>query len=110
MMMAGFAEVEVDIETGQVRVLKYVATHDSGAIVNPVICENQVHGGVFMGAGFGLSENLVFDEKTGEILNPNYADYKVLGALDLPDPEAIFIDVVDPYGPFGAKGLGEGVA
>lgn len=110
MMMAHFAEVEVDTKTGKVKVLKYVAAHDSGTIVNPAICENQVHGGVFLGCGLGLSENLIFDKSTGMILNPNFIDYKVLKALDLPDPEVIFEEVYDDAGAFGAKGIGEGTS
>ena len=109
MYMAHFAEVEVDTETGQLRVLKYVAAHDSGTIINPALVENQVHGGLFIGAGYALSENLMFDKETGAILNPNFLDYKILGALDMPDPEAIFVEPEEPYGVYGIKGIGEGV-
>ncbi|MFQ5763027.1 MAG: xanthine dehydrogenase family protein molybdopterin-binding subunit, partial [Candidatus Bathyarchaeia archaeon] len=104
---AHFVELEVDTETGQVEILKYVAAHDSGKIINPGICENQVIGGVFLGCGFSLTEDLQMDPKTGRVLNPNFTDYKVLGARDLPDPEVIFAEVEDPIGPFGAKGIGE---
>ncbi len=105
MFMAHFAEVEVDTETGEVKILKYVAAHDSGRIINPDVCENQVSGGVLLGCGFGLTEDLIFDEKTGSILNPNYTDYKIFTALDAPDIEIIFADVIDPVGAFGAKGI-----
>ncbi|MFC2013337.1 xanthine dehydrogenase family protein molybdopterin-binding subunit [Chloroflexota bacterium] len=108
MMMAHFADVEVDTETGKVTVLKYVAVHDSGILVNPAICENQVYGGVYAGVGLGLTENLQFDKDTGMILNPNFIDYKVIKALDMPDPEVIFEEVYDDAGAFGAKGIGEG--
>lgn len=105
--MAHFAEVEVDTDTGKVEIIRYVAVHDSGRIINPMICENQVAGGVRQGCGFGLVENLILDKETGQVLNPNYVDYKMLRALDMPDTEVSFVDIVDPVGPFGAKGLGE---
>ncbi len=105
--MAHFAEVEVDTETGAIRVLRYVAVHDSGRIINPSVCENQVAGGVIQGLGLALTESLVFDEETGEVLNPNFVDYKIPRALDVPDVESAFVEVPDPVGPFGIKGLGE---
>lgn len=107
MTMAHFVEVEVDVETGKVEVLKYVAAHDSGKILNPAICEGLVTGGVTLGIGFTLFENLIFDAKTGRVLNPNYSDYKICTALDSPNPQAIFVEPIDPIGPFGAKGIGE---
>jgi len=106
--MAHFADVEVDTETGKVKILKYVAVHESGRIVNPSVCENQVVSGVLQGCGFALGERLIFDENTGQILNPNFVDYKILRALDMPDPEVRFVEEIDPVGAFGAKGLGEG--
>lgn len=108
LMIAHFAEVEVDTETGKVKVLKYVAAHDSGKIINPAIARCQVQGAVLMGCGLALTENMVFDEKTGMILNPNFVDYRIPGPLDLPDPEVIFVETIDPCaGAFGAKGLGD---
>ncbi|MCC7412040.1 MAG: xanthine dehydrogenase family protein molybdopterin-binding subunit [Gammaproteobacteria bacterium] len=109
MMMANFAEVEVDIRTCQLRIVKFVAVHDSGTIVNPAVCENQVSGGMCQGMGMALTEHLIFDEETGAILNPNFMDYKIIGPMDLPDPEIHFVPVYDEDGPFGAKGIGEGV-
>jgi CO/xanthine dehydrogenase Mo-binding subunit len=105
--LAHFAEVEVDTETGKIEVLKYVAVHDSGKIINQMICENQVASGVRQGCGLGLVENLIFDKDTGQVLNPNFVDYKILRALDMPDPVISFVETEDPVGPFGAKGLGE---
>lgn len=109
MMMCDYAEVEIDTRTAQMRVVKFVACHDSGTIVNPAICENQVAGGYCQSLGMSTTEHLVFDEETGAILNPNFMDYKILGPLDMPDPEIYFADVYDEDGPFGAKGIGEGV-
>ncbi|MBI4491827.1 MAG: molybdopterin-dependent oxidoreductase, partial [Chloroflexi bacterium] len=113
MFMAHFVELEVDVDTGEVKLLNLVAAHDSGTIINPSICENQVHGGFLLGAGFALSENLVFDEQTGRVLNPSFLDYKVLTTMDMPtgegrDVQVNFVDCFDPVGPFGVKALGEG--
>jgi len=105
--VAHFVEVEVDIETGEIKILRYVAVQDSGTIINPEIMENQVAGGIGQGCGFGLVETLVFDENTGAVLNPNFRDYKILTALDLPDPEIMFVETHDPIGPYGIKGGGE---
>ena len=105
-MAAHFVLLEVDTDTGQVEILKYVAVQDSGRLINPDVCENQLSGGYFQGVGFSLIEELAYDEN-GKILNPNYVNYKIWGCRDLPDPEIIFIEHDDPVGPFGAKGLGE---
>ncbi len=105
---AHFVEVEVDIETGQIKLLDYVATQDSGTALNPKVLENQIIGGAIVGSGFALVEGLVFDEKTGKIMNPNFLDYKVLRAPDFPvRSETVFCESYDPVGPYGAKGAGE---
>ncbi len=109
MMIADFAEVEIDTRTAQMKLIKFVAYHDSGTIVNPAICENQVAGGYYQSMGLCTTENLIFDEETGAILNPNFMDYKIMGPLDMPDPDIYFAEVYDEDGPFGAKGIGEGV-
>lgn len=109
MMMADFAEVEIDTRTAQFKLIKFVACHDSGVIVNPAVCENQVAGGYYQSMGLCTTEHLQFDEETGAILNPNFMDYKIVGPLDMPDPEIYFEEVYDEDGPFGAKGIGEGV-
>ena len=109
MMMADFAEVEIDTRTAQMKLIKFVAYHDSGTVVNPAVCENQVAGGYYQSMGLCTTENLIFDDETGAILNPNFMDYKIMGPMDLPDPEVYFEEVYDEDGPFGAKGIGEGV-
>jgi len=101
-------EVEVDIETGKVKVLKFVAAHDLGKAINPVTAEGQIEGGVHMGLGYALTEGLVHDEK-GKILNPSFTDYKMLNVFDMPPVKPILVETNDPEGPFGAKGLGEPV-
>ena len=85
---AQFAEVEVDTETGQVQVLKMVAAHDVGRAINPQICEGQIEGAIETGCGYALTEELVLDEKTGEVLNPDFRDYRMLRALDIPKVES----------------------
>jgi CO/xanthine dehydrogenase Mo-binding subunit len=104
---AHFAEVEVDTDTGRVRVLRYVAAHDSGRIINPQTALNQVEGGISQMLGFALSEELVTDGPTGITLNGSYLEHKCPTILDYPDIQVIFADVVDPVGPLGAKALGE---
>ena len=104
---AHFVEVEVDTDTGRVRVLRYVAAHDSGRIINPRAALNQVEGAVSQMLGFALSEELYTDAATGVTLNAGYLEHKSPTILDYPDIQVIFADVVDPVGPLGAKGLGE---
>jgi xanthine dehydrogenase molybdenum-binding subunit len=102
-----FAEVEVDIKTGQIAVLEIYNVHDSGKIINPQLAEGQVHGGVSMGIGYALSEQLLYDEKTGRVLNNNLLDYKLPTILDTPDIGVAFVETEDPTGVFGVKALGE---
>ena len=98
-------EVEVDRETGQVKILRYIAAHDAGRAINPMLLEGQVYGGVTMGIGYALTERLILHN--GSVVNPNFLDYKMLTARDVPDIEAVVIETNDPLGPFGAKGIGE---
>lgn len=104
---AHFAEVEVDTRTGRVKVVRLVAAHDVGRVINRHGVENQIQGGATMGIGYGLTERQRFDPGTGICLNPNMVDFKVLSMLDVPPIEAIPVESEDPYGPFGAKGVGE---
>ena len=102
-----FAEVEVDIPMCKVRVTNILNVHDCGKLINPALAEAQVHGGVSMAIGYGLSEQLLFDEKTGRPLNNNLLDYKLPTILDHPDLQAQFIENPEPTQPFGTKALGE---
>lgn len=105
---AQFAEVEVDVETGQIKLLDYLACQDSGTVMNPQVLKNQVIGGAICGAGFAIYEHLVFDEETGAIKNGNLLDYKLLRAADFPwQAQVMFCEDPDPVGPFGARGAGE---
>lgn len=98
-------EVEVDIETGKVRVVKIIAAHDVGRAINPMYVEGQIEGGAQMGVGYALTEELQVRE--GRILNPTFLDYRVPTALDMPPIESVIVETLDPEGPFGAKGVGE---
>ncbi len=102
-----FAEVEVDIETGVVRVLKVVAVHDSGLIIDPLTARSQVNGGVIMGVGFALFEDRRLDPQTGLMVNPTMDDYKLPGSLDTPDIDVTFVEVANGVTNTGVIGLGE---
>ena len=104
---AHFAEVEVDTETGHVRVIKYVAAHDSGRIVNPLTCASQVKGGATMGIGMALHEELLYDRQTGLPLTAGYYGARVMTHRDTPEIDVLFVETEDAYGPFGAKSIGE---
>ncbi len=105
---AHFAEVEVDTETGQVRVLRYVAAHDSGQIINTRTAESQVLGGVVQGLSTALFEERLMDSTTGNPVNANLRDYKIATDPDAPDVSVIFVAPPDPLlNNLGAKGLGE---
>ena len=101
-----FAEVEVDVPLGKVKVLRIVNVHDSGRLINPQLAEAQVHGGMSMGLGYALSEEMKFDGK-GRLLNGNLLDYKLPTAMDHPELTALFVETEDPSAPFGNKALGE---
>jgi len=102
---AQMAEVEVDTETGQVRVLRLVCANDVGYAINPMAVEGQIEGGAQMGLGYALTEELIVRE--GRILNPDFLDYRLFTAADMPEMETFIIETDDPGGPFGAKGVGE---
>ncbi|MEL7565409.1 MAG: xanthine dehydrogenase subunit XdhA [Dehalobacterium sp.] len=102
-----FAEVEVDIITGKVEVLEIYNVHDCGKVINPMLAEGQVHGGVSMAIGYALYEQMLFDPKTGKPLNNNLLDYKLMTAMDTPDIRVGFVETYEPTGPYGNKALGE---
>jgi xanthine dehydrogenase YagR molybdenum-binding subunit len=106
---AHFAEVEVDTRTGEIRVARFLAVHDSGRVMNRLTYENQVQGGVTMGIGFALTERRVLDRQTGRVLNANLRDYALPTQLDVPPRIACL--PIDPHdtecNATGTKGLGE---
>jgi xanthine dehydrogenase molybdenum-binding subunit len=99
------AEVEVDLETGKIHVLKMVVAFDVGRALNPMLLEGQIEGGLSMGIGYALLEKLVLEQ--GELKNPNFLDYKMPTVKDIPPFEIVMVETDDPAGPFGAKGIGE---
>ncbi|MBE3582014.1 MAG: molybdopterin-dependent oxidoreductase [Thermoanaerobacteraceae bacterium] len=101
------AEVEVDTETGRVKVLRYVAAHDVGRAINPMYVEGQIEGGIQMGLGYGLTEELIVDPASGKVLNAGLKGYRVFRAKDMPEIEVLLIEEGEPPGPFGAKSIGE---
>jgi putative selenate reductase molybdopterin-binding subunit len=98
-------EVEVDEQTGQVRVVDFVAATDCGNLVNPALAEAQVEGGVAQGIGYALMEDLVCEQ--GQVLNPHFSTYKIPTATEMPPIRSYWVETNDPRGPYGAKGLGE---
>ena len=104
---APFVEVEVDTELGGVRFLKYVAVHESGRIMNPLTATSQIKGGVGMGIGMALHEDLIYDRRTGIPLVTGYYFDRIPTHLDVPDVDVTFIEADDGYGPYGAKSVGE---
>ncbi|MEG1366143.1 MAG: molybdopterin cofactor-binding domain-containing protein, partial [Oscillospiraceae bacterium] len=103
---ATFADIEVDIPLGKIKINDIINIHDSGVLINPKLAEAQVHGGMSMGLGYALGEQLLFDDK-GRALNDNLLDYKLPTAMDTPELNVDFVQTVDPTGPYGNKSLGE---
>ena len=103
------ARVEVDVGTGHVTLLRYVVAHDCGKVINPLIVEGQVHGGVAQGVGGALYEEMVYDEQ-GQLLTGSLMDYLVPTAMEVPPLETVHLEFPSPRNPLGMKGLGEGGA
>ena len=105
--VAHFSEVEVNVETGHVIVTRFVAAHDSGRVVNPLTAQSQVQGGSIQGIGMALHEELLYDKRSGLPLNAGYYGARIMTHLDAPLVDVVWIETDEPYGPFGAKTLGE---
>ncbi len=103
---AHFVEVEVDTETGFVKIIKYVAAVDCGTPINPNLAKGQTDGGVLTGISYALTEEYKFN-KDGKMLNPNFGEYKIFTAADLPEIVSILVPTYEPTGPFGAKSVSE---
>ena len=101
------AEVKVDRQTGQVRLLRYIQAQDVGTAINPMAVEGQLDGGVVQGIGRALTEDQQFDPETGAVRNPSFASYLMPLAIDLPELENVLINVPAPDGPFGARAVAE---
>ena len=103
---AHFAEVEIDKASGSVKVIDYVAVHDSGTVINRMGIEGQLEGGIHMGLGYALSEKMTFDVN-GNLLENNLKKYRLFKANEMPRIKTDFIETGDNGGPFGAKSISE---
>jgi xanthine dehydrogenase YagR molybdenum-binding subunit len=104
---AQFCEVRVNDVTGEVRVSRFLGSFDTGRILNPKTAASQFRGGIIMGLGLALTEETLFDERTGRIMNPSLAEYHVPVHLDVPRIDVIWTDIPDPHSPLGLHGIGE---
>lgn len=104
--MTQAAEVEVDPQTGKIRVLKMVTAHDCGKVINPTLVEGQLEGSIVGGMGQALFEEVIVER--GQVMNPSFLDYGIPTTMEMPEIEAIEVETHDPLGPFGAKESGEG--
>ena len=104
--MTQAAEVEVNIKTGKIKVLKMVASHDCGRAINPMLVEGQLEGSVVGGMGQALYEDVITEK--GQVQNPSFLDYGIPTAIEVPSITSVEVETNDPEGPFGAKESGEG--
>ena len=102
-----FCDLTVDIPLGQVTIDKIVSIQDDGRLINPKLVEQQIHGGMAQSIGFGLSEELLVDPKSGRVRNATLLDYKIPTMMDVPDLIAENVETQDPMGPYGNKAVGE---
>ena len=102
-----FVDLEVDIEMCSVTIKEIINVHDAGKIIHPLLAAGQVHGGMAMGIGMALFEELLIDPESGWIYNGNFLDYKLPTAVDIPDLKSVFVESFDPTSPYGNKSLGE---
>jgi len=106
---ADVVELEVDPETGKITILNAVGAHDIGKALNPVLCTGQLDGAWVQAMGQLFFEDLLRDKEDGHVLNPSFMDYKMPTSMDIPlKNEHVFVESIDPGGPFGAKEVGEG--
>jgi xanthine dehydrogenase YagR molybdenum-binding subunit len=102
-----FAEVEVDTETGHVQVLRVVAVHDCGRVVNPLLAESQINGGIIQGLSYALLEQRILDDASGRMMNANYSDYRIAGPKEIPEIDVVLFDVSNGRTNTGVMGIGE---
>ena len=101
------AEVEVDLETGEVTLVKMTAAHDFGKAINPKLCVSQVYGGIEFGVGYALMEEGIFDPRTGKMLNSNLHHYRMPTSLDFPPVNVFLFESENPWFAYSAKGGAE---
>lgn len=106
---AHIAVIEVDIQTGKIELLDYVVSHDAGRLINPLLVEGQIHGGVAQGIGGALYEEIVYGED-GQLLSGSFMNYLLPGSMEVPKIKTVHIESPSPLNPLGIKGLGEGGA
>ena len=106
---AHVAVIEVDVETGTIKLLDYVVSHDAGKLLNPLLVEGQIHGGVAQGIGAALYEEIAYDA-SGQLLSGSFVNYIVPGSMEVPKIKTVHIESPSPLNPLGIKGLGEGGA
>src|SRR4030095_3528178 len=104
---AQFCEVRVNEVSGEVRVARWLASFDCGRILNPKTAASQFRGGIIMGIGLALSEETLFEPRTGRVMNRVLAEYHVPVHLDVPEIDVMWTDIPDPHAPMGARGIGE---
>jgi xanthine dehydrogenase YagR molybdenum-binding subunit len=102
-----FCEVRVNVVTGELRVSRFLGSFDCGRILNAKTAASQFRGGIIMGLGLALMEEVMFDERSGRIMNPSLGEYHVPVHLDVPEIDVIWTDEPDPHAPVGARGVGE---
>ncbi|MBB4152422.1 xanthine dehydrogenase YagR molybdenum-binding subunit [Sphingomonas jinjuensis] len=102
-----FVEARVNAVTGETRISRMLGSFDCGVILNPKTATSQFRGGMIMGLGLALTEETMFDERTGRIMNPSLAEYHVPVHLDVPEIDVIWTGIPDPHAPMGARGIGE---
>jgi xanthine dehydrogenase YagR molybdenum-binding subunit len=104
---AQFCEVRVNEETGEIRLSRWLGSFDCGTVVNPRTAVSQLRGGIIMGIGMALTEETLFDERRGRIMNPSLAEYHLPVHADVPQIDIIYNDIPDEHAPSGARGIGE---
>jgi xanthine dehydrogenase YagR molybdenum-binding subunit len=104
---AQFCEVRVDEDTGEVRVARFLGVFDCGRIINPKTAVSQWRGGITMGVGMALTEEALFDDRSGRIVNPSLAEYHLPVNLEVSHIDTHFLNIPDPHTPLGAHGIGE---
>jgi len=103
------AVIEVDIETGEIQLVDYAVAHDAGRLINPLLVNGQIHGGVAQGIGAALYEEIAYDE-TAQMLNGSFMDYILPGTMEIPNIKSVHLESPSTLNPLGVKGLGEGGA
>jgi len=104
---AQFCEVRVNADTGETRISRWLGSFDCGTVLNPKTAKSQLRGGIIMGMGMALTEAVLFDERSGRVMNPSLAEYHVPVNLDVPHIEILFNHIPDPHTQLGARGIGE---